>query len=142
MNTINERIKILIDHQKISHNAFAKSLGKSSTAINFLVKGEGKPSFDVLEAIIDQYKISPAWLLKGEGQMFAAAEAQASAGPVDKDYLVEHLERLEQSFSRLINQLEAKDRQIENLIALLGKLDPAADQSKVFPLWVILEEAA
>jgi DNA-binding transcriptional MerR regulator len=41
----------------------------------------------------------------------------------NSNYLLEHLSGLEEQFKRLLTQLETKDRQIEKLMDLLGKLD-------------------
>lgn len=126
--TINERIGHLIGFLNKNHKTFAESIGKSPTVIYNTVNGRNKPSFDVLEAICEQYpEVSPAWLLKGDGEV---TKAQAPAAPAGNDYLGEYLEKLEGNFARLLNQLEtkdqqiqSKDRQIDKLIEQLGKLD-------------------
>ncbi|SDG72862.1 hypothetical protein SAMN04487996_12295 [Dyadobacter soli] len=61
---------------------------------------------------------------------------------VDSEYLLKHLAALEHQFKaqteqskaladQLQSQLAVKDKQIERLMDLLGKLSPASDESKV-----------
>jgi len=136
-NNVNGRIAEVIKAHHLSNNAFAKSINKSSSAINFMVDGRSKPSFDVLEAILEKYpEVSTSWLITGEGEMWKANEAVK----VDENaYLNSYLEKLEEQFRRLLNQLETKDSQIQSLQEMLkmtlGKLDPASDLSKVHPLY-------
>lgn len=123
--TINERLAQLIQALNKNHKTFAESIGKSPTVIYNTVNGRNKPSFDVLESICEIYPhVNPAWLLKGEGEMMKISS------PTDKapdGYLQEHIKQLEESFSKLANQLDVKDKQIEGLQrtvdVLLGKSD-------------------
>ncbi len=55
--------------------------------------------------------------------------------PNESNYLLDHLTNLEEQFKRLLNQLDVKDRQIEKLMDLLGKLEPATEMSKVKDMW-------
>lgn len=68
-------------------------------------------------------------------------------------YLMEHLTSLEQQFKALTeqskaladqlqSQLAVKDKQIERLMDLLGKLSPASEESKVFTHPAVLADAA
>lgn len=120
-NSVNLRISKLIAALKMSNNAFAKSLQKTSTTINQIVLGRNKPSYDVLEAICEVYNVNPAWLMRNEGEMFV--QPSAPAAPAPDQYLQDVIKQLEQSFDKLAVQLETKDRQIEKLLDLLGKLD-------------------
>ena len=118
MDQICERFKQMLDALKISNNAFAKSIGKTSTTINYIVDGRNKPSFDVLEAIFEKYpQLSRDWLLMGEGDMFRESKTSVRTD----SYLQEYLHKLEEQFLRLNLQLEVKDKQIEKLMDLLGK---------------------
>ncbi|MCE7061227.1 helix-turn-helix domain-containing protein [Dyadobacter sp. CY343] len=120
-NNVSERIASVIKTLNMSNNAFAKSINKSSSAVNFMVEGRSKPSFDVLEAILEKYpQISPAWLVTGEGDM---SKESSTSKVVNDSYLQDYLQKLEEQFKRVMNQLETKDRQIEKLMDLLGKLD-------------------
>lgn len=140
-NRVNERIGELVRALKISNNAFSKSIGKSASAVNFIIDGRSKPSYDVLEAICEIYpEVNPSWLLVGEGEMWKAGEAAAVVPP--DNYLQSYLEKLEEQFKRVMNQLETKDRQIEKLMDLLGKLNLGGNTpwGKVLPMPVESEQ--
>lgn len=123
-NSINARLKDLIHALRITNNAFAKSIGRSSTTVQQIVTGRSKPGFELLELIMDTYpNVNPVWLLKGHGEMFLEGTADVVKEDSDSSYLTSYLEKLEEQFKRLMNQLETKDRQIEKLMDLLGKLD-------------------
>lgn len=114
--TINERFVTLIEALGKNPNNFAKILGKGYTSIDSIVKGKTKPSFDLLEAVLEHYpQVSPEWLMRGEGPMLLTSttppKQPVAAEPAD-GYLQEHLKKLENRFDSLISQ---KDSVIENL---------------------------
>ncbi|UHG90083.1 helix-turn-helix domain-containing protein [Spirosoma oryzicola] len=130
--TVGQRFAALISELKMSNNSFAKSIGKSSTTINYIVDEKNKPGFDVLETILRVYpNVNPNWLMNGEGNIFRDKEQS-----VESDgYIKQYLEKLEERFIRL---LEAKDRQIEGYqrtidALLVGKSEDATAE----PLFTI-----
>lgn len=145
-NKVNERIGELIKALKISNNAFSKSIGKSASAVNFMLDGRSKPSYDVLEAICEVYPdVNPSWLLVGEGTMWRSEVSTtnpASAGP--DQYLQSYLEKLEEQFKRIVNQLETKDMQIASLTEMLkmtlGKSEGVI-KSQTTPVRALLSES-
>ncbi|TDB66847.1 helix-turn-helix domain-containing protein [Arundinibacter roseus] len=135
-NTVNNRINQLIHFLNKNHKTFAESIGKAPTVIYNTVKGKNKPSFDVLEAICEVYpQVNPGWLLKGEGEILQSEPKSKLTDQAPDGYLHEHIRRLEENFSKLANQLEKKDEQIENLHEMLkmalGKFDPDSDEPKM-----------
>lgn len=138
METISERFSLMLKALNLSNNAFAKSINKTSTTINYIIDGRNKPSFDVFEAIFKTYKtINPAWLLTGEGEMLVKVKDERRPD----EYLQAHLRKLEENFQQLNQQIEvkdqqiaakdkqlsAKDSQIEQLLGLLGKPECATE---------------
>ncbi|OIN55673.1 helix-turn-helix transcriptional regulator [Arsenicibacter rosenii] len=115
-STINERIVKLIETLKMSNNAFAKSIDKSSTAINYISDGKGKPSYDVLESIFKRYpQVSRDWLLMGEGEMFRTSAPVNK--PVDGG---DFGERVLMEVRRLFEEeLKEKNAQIASLSRML-----------------------
>lgn len=73
MQTINERISILINTLKITKTAFAESLKVSQQYISKLVR-EGNPSDLLIEGICQKYNVNEKWLRTGEGEMFIVPE--------------------------------------------------------------------
>lgn len=143
METFSDRAKKVISHFKLNENSFSKKIGKSYTGVVKIVRGDSKPNLDMIESILEAFsELNPSWLVAGEGEMLRAMK------PVDlkpDDYLQEHIKRLEVNFSKLANQLEKKDEQIENLHEMLkmalGKFDPDVEQPKELP-FVLLKNVA
>ena len=69
MTTINDRIKILVDHFSDGNNSkFASEIGVSEANIrNYISKTE--PKFSALEKIVKKFEINYEWLLTGQGVM-------------------------------------------------------------------------
>lgn len=149
MNTIGERFRLIIETEKTNTNSFSKRLGVSNTAIIKIVKGESKPGFDIIEAVLVEFpNISSDWLIHGKGQM--ANEAQ-QAKEKTGSYLQDYLDKLEKQFSEMrdmfasqkelfASELATKNRQIEKLMDLLGKPSGVAEEAKVKPMWEQNEE--
>lgn len=73
METINERIDLLIKQLKMNKNSFSNHIGLSnSTTISNIIGGRKSfPSFDILEKIILSIDgINIEWLMIGKGEMF------------------------------------------------------------------------
>jgi transcriptional regulator with XRE-family HTH domain len=72
--TINQRIKFLVEtYGKGNVSAFARSIDVSPTVIASYMPGgrESKPSYDVLEKILEAYpKLRLEWLMKGSGPTY------------------------------------------------------------------------
>lgn len=71
MDTINERIKLVMSDLGYNNNSFAKALGVNPT-VTFNITGgrENNPSYEFLQKLIFTFdNINPTWLLKGEGEM-------------------------------------------------------------------------
>jgi DNA-binding Xre family transcriptional regulator len=146
-STINSRVGALIKTLKMSNNAFAKSIGKTSSTINFIVDGRSKPGFEVLEAICEVYMaVNPIWLLRGEGEMFHKQSDEQAAELAPDKYLQDHIKQLESSFTNLAQQLAVKDRQIDGLqrtvdALLLGKPKDVAQvkTARIKPMYPVQE---
>lgn len=118
--TRGEKLQRFIDHLGLSKLGFAKSIGVSSTVINGIVNDSNNAGHKVLAAIKRAYpEFNLDWLLNSQGEMLLPVDVKKQ----DNSYLQDYLEKLEAQFERLLNQLETKDRQIEKLMDLLGKLD-------------------
>ncbi len=68
--SINKRIIQFIEYLNISRYKFAKATGVSEVNLLNIYKGKNKPSIDIIEKILNYYKVlNPTWLLTGEGPM-------------------------------------------------------------------------
>ncbi len=135
---IGSRIKELIFKMNLNQTSFAKSVGVSQNAIFKTVTGNTTPRLALIDSILKVYpQVNRDWLLEGEGEMFL--NAPVADTPTPDGYLQEHLIKLEKQFAEMAemfrNQLAVKDRQIEKLMDLLGKLNDVAEEAQTLPLW-------
>jgi hypothetical protein len=70
--TVNERLTKVIDLRLNGNKeVFAESLGMKLTSLYHYIGGRNsKPNSDMLSTICEKFKISPSWLLLGEGNMY------------------------------------------------------------------------
>lgn len=72
--TPTDRVKWLLEHRHgSSRSGMAKATGVSLTGLIKVVTGQQTPGRRLLETIVQNSDISPAWLFAGEGQPFKAA---------------------------------------------------------------------
>lgn len=65
-----ERIKTLIEKQKLTATQFAEEIGVQRSAVSHLLSGRNKPSLDFMLKIKNRFpEISLDWLLLGQGKM-------------------------------------------------------------------------
>lgn len=67
---MNDRIKELRKHLKLSQEHFAKTIGITRAAVAKLETGASSPSGSTIKAICNLYHVSEEWLVNGTGEMF------------------------------------------------------------------------
>ena len=67
---MSERIKILRKRLGLLQKDFARQLGISMTTISTIEIGGQLPTVPIIIGLMNTFRISPFWLLKGEGEMF------------------------------------------------------------------------
>ena len=66
-----DRIKLLMEKEKLSPKVFADMVGIQPSAISHILSGRNNPSLDFVLKMLDKYKyLSTEWLLSGRGQMY------------------------------------------------------------------------
>lgn len=89
METIGQRILLIIKEQNMNQSEFAKSLQITPASVSTMISGKTNPSAQTIQQICDKYGYNPEWLKTGEGvpkltktrqQQLAAAFARAMAG--------------------------------------------------------------
>lgn len=75
MQTINDRIKIILENSKKTKTEFAKSLKVSQQYISKLVK-TGNPSDMLIEDICQKYNVREEWLRNGQDPMTPDADIE------------------------------------------------------------------
>jgi transcriptional regulator with XRE-family HTH domain len=62
--------KLTTGRNKITKKVFAKRIGMANTNLYLIERGERAPSLSQIIMTIREYNVNPAWLFKGEGEMF------------------------------------------------------------------------
>lgn len=71
METINDRVKLIIEREQMSVKEFAESINITDATIKHIINGRNNPSYDVMQKILSRYPyINSSWLLMGEGEMY------------------------------------------------------------------------
>lgn len=127
LDSINKRIKDLIDELGMNINSFSKLLSLSSnvTIYNIVSGRKSKPSYDILNAIVLSVdSVSADWLLTGRGEMFL--ESVSKNNFVDRNS-VDECSRCNEK-ERIIL---AKDDLIFSQKQLINSLQLIIDQNSV-----------
>lgn len=123
MQTINDRISIVLERSGKSKTAFGESLNVSQQYISKLVK-TGNPSELLINDICEKYHIRKEWLLNGTAPM----ELDLSRSEKIADFAADLLKDEEDSFRRRL--IEALAELDEEEWLLLEKISQKAVLSK------------
>lgn len=70
-STINDRIAIIIENERLNVSSFSKLIGIAQTSLRDVVKGGAEPKFSTIEKIIIAKPLIDAnWLITGKGEMY------------------------------------------------------------------------
>lgn len=119
MTKISDRVKMIIENEKVTINKFSQNLGYDrSQTIHDIINSKSNPSYDFFykfakseySEIYDLY-----WLITGEGSMHKADTAVMSGtAPPDRDEVVRLLREKVADQQKIIGLLEEK---VEALMA-------------------------
>ena len=66
-----DRIKLLMEKEKLSPKVFADMVGIQPSVISHILSGRNKPSMDVVQKILNTFRtVSTDWMLLGFGPMY------------------------------------------------------------------------
>lgn len=92
--TVNQRIKYLINELGYNNNSFSKAIGMSNNVtIGNIVSNRGnKPSFDVLERILQKFdSVNAEWLILGKGEPFKSPSPIYDISVLDDQNVMEKI---------------------------------------------------
>lgn len=70
-DNLRNRIEELINSENLSYTQFARKIGIQGTIISHIMNGRNKPSLDVVQKILINFKnVSYEWLISGVGDMY------------------------------------------------------------------------
>lgn len=73
---IHTRLRQLIFDLKLNASSFAKHIGVSPGVVNNIVAGRrSKPSFEILQKIVETTGVNSLWLITGKGDTFTDTSA-------------------------------------------------------------------
>jgi transcriptional regulator with XRE-family HTH domain len=134
-------IKQIIDEKRLKGKEVADKMGVSRQSI-YQSYAKQELSDGEMTRWADALGVTKEEMIKRWESAITGTPNNDASNIEPSAYLMEHLTNLEEQFQRLLTQLdtkdkqlEVKDRQIEKLMDLLGKLDPASEESKVKELW-------
>lgn len=117
MQTINERIGILVETLGMTKTAFADSLKVSQQYISKLIK-TGNPSSLLIDDICEKYGVNEDWLRTGNGKMFKELDREQEIASMTALLFKEE----ESSFKyRLISALSKLDEEDWEALERLAK---------------------
>lgn len=113
MTKISDRVKIIIENEKVTINKFSQNLGYDrSQTIHDIINSKSNPSYDFFykfakseySEIYDLY-----WLITGEGSMHKAdTTVMSGTAPPDRDEVVRLLREKVADQQKIIGLLEEK----------------------------------
>ena len=113
MTKISDRVKIIIENEKVTINKFSQNLGYDrSQTIHDIINSKSNPSYDFFykfakseySEIYDLY-----WLITGEGSMHKAdTTVMSGTAPPDRDEIIQLLRDKIDNQQKIIDLLEDK----------------------------------
>jgi transcriptional regulator with XRE-family HTH domain len=80
MDAITERVKKIMEDNKLSSSQMADRIGVQRSAISHILSGRNKPSLDFILKVLESFSdVSSEWLLRGE-----KAEVSSGQNPPEK----------------------------------------------------------
>lgn len=118
-----ERLKQYIDFKGISVAAFERSIGMANASFGKSLKKQGAIGTDKLENILSIYPdISPAWLLKGEGNMILTSEVSQPTQEPAPTYLLNMVNDKDLTIREQAEEIGELRERIRQLEQRLGKI--------------------
>jgi transcriptional regulator with XRE-family HTH domain len=116
MQTINDRIGIVLEHSGKSKTAFGESLNVSQQYISKLVR-TGNPSELLIDDICEKYHIRKEWLLHGEGTMEQPLDRQEEIARLTTDLFKGESGSFKERLILALAKLDEKDWEVLEKIA-------------------------
>lgn len=101
-----ERMKRIIEVERLSVSSFARRLGVCDQTIRgIVVQRRNKPSFDLLSKIIETFpSINAEWLLTGRGKMLCSRQSVGRFEQIEIKELIEYLKEKDYKIEQLMQE--------------------------------------
>lgn len=121
-DAVRNRINDVLRGKGLTENSVAAGVSAVQSRLNSQLSHGGKISLDTILRILDACPdVSADWLLRGTGEMYKAAKITGANSVTGRNATVigQQTAILSENFVR--DMLAEKDKQIQTLLALLGK---------------------
>lgn len=116
MQSINDRIRIVLEYSGKSKTAFGESLNVSQQYISKLVR-TGNPSELLIDDICEKYHIRKEWLLNGTGNMEQPMDRQDEIARLTTDLFKGESGSFKERLILALARLDEKDWEVLEKIA-------------------------
>ena len=121
METLQDRIIILLKELKLNHSQFADEIGVQRSSISHVLPGRNKPSFEFLQKLFQAYpQINADWLIIGREPMFLSANNSEETSSAEIS-----------SSKGLLNSGNALEFGIDNQERLVKSEDPPVYEKRI-----------
>ena len=125
---ISERIKQVIDNEKISVREFERRISSGQGVIAKCVKHNTDISSSVMAQIVKNFpQYSPIWLLTGEGDMYVTGKSPKEDGS-DANSLERRLIEIEKKQERRDKEMESIMKTLEKISSELTSINEERDK--------------
>ena len=94
---INERVKLIMEHNELTSGEFADKTGIQQSTLSHFINGRNKASLDVVTKIHQAFSdVSLNWLLYGQGEMlqdYREGNGVSSYGPTGSPYSEKNIDK-------------------------------------------------
>lgn len=88
METLQDRILILLKELGLNYSQFADQIGVQRSSISHVLSGRNKPSFEFLQKLFQAYpQINADWLIIGRKPMFLVSDEPDGANSSGNSYI-------------------------------------------------------
>ena len=79
---MNEKLRILMQHENLTASRLAEILEIQPAAISHILKGRNKPSFELVCRIVNRFpQVNPYWLLGDAEEIYNSGAKDATSAP-------------------------------------------------------------
>ena len=128
MNTINERISLLIKDRGLTQSKFAERIHLTQAHVSRICSGSNEPTERTISDICREVGVSLAWLEHGDGEMYVQRSANEELALLVTDIMSDADDSFRKRFLSLLMALPPDDWiKIERFVDDLQKKSPSKD---------------
>ncbi len=128
MNTINERISLLIKDRGLTQSKFAERIHLTQAHVSRICSGSNEPTGRTISDICREFGVSLAWLEHGDGEMYVQRSANEELALLVTDIMSDADDSFRKRFLSLLMALPPDDWiKIERFVDDLQKKSPSKD---------------